>query len=196
MKPNPKHLKVFWNKQNILLLSFLFMITASIGVVAAYLTGYDGHVDYTFSRTEVTCQTVNDYNNIAVQNTCQTPVHIRVKVITNYRLKLGNGTYGNLFYADPVLGTDYTITFNLTDWLVGDDGYYYYRYPVAPGATTAQLVTGLSVPPGGTPEGYEFRVEYLAEAIQTTPDGLPAFQAWGATVDGNNNITGATGFVE
>ncbi len=193
MKMQPKHLKSFWSKKNIFLVSLILVLTVGLGITFAWLTGSDDETDYLFAGVEATCQTVNSYNNIAVQNTCDISEHIRVKMITNYRKQLENNTYGNLFYTEPVHGTDYTITFNETDWVRGDDGYYYYRYPVAPNATTAQLVTSFNVLTN-PPEGYELRVEYLCEAIQVIPNGRPATEAWGAMVDGNNNITGASGF--
>ncbi len=189
MKIQPKHLKSFWNKKNILFVSLALIFTTSLGIMAAWLTGYDGDVAHPFDGAYVTCQTVNSYNNIAVVNTSNVNAHIRVRVVVHYREKLADGTYGNLFYSEPA-ATDYTITYNLTDWVQGDDGYYYHKAPVAPGVTTPQLVTGFSLYTN-PPPGYEFRVEYLAEAIQSDPNGKPATEAWKAHVDENNHITGA-----
>ena len=196
MNQKPKHLQSFWNKKNILFVSLALILAACLGVTTAWLTGKDGSGAYSFDGAYVTCQVTDSYNNATVTNTGNVNAHIRVKVITHYREKLGNGIYGNLFWSEPVLGTDYSIDYNLTDWVKGNDGYYYYRYPVAPDTKTARLVTNFSlINSGGVPsDAYELRVEYLAEAIQSDPGGAPAKEAWKAHVDGNNHITGADGF--
>ena len=173
----------------------ILIFSISLGAVAAWLTANHGKAQYNFSGVYVTCEMANSYYDAAVKNTGNTTAHIRVNVIINYRrqIKDENGNtigYGTLFPQPPVYGTDYTLDINHNDWVQGADGYYYYKYPVAPGATTTNLITGFDLK-GGTPKGYEFRFEYLCEAIQSDPNGTPAAQAWGATVDGNNHITGA-----
>lgn len=194
MKLQPQHLKPFWTQKNILFVSFALLLAVGIGITTAWLSGYDAGGAFRFEDAMVQCQTVNSYDNIAVQNTDEVFAHIRVKAIVHYREKLSDGTYGSLYPQPAVEGSDYTFTINTTDWVKGDDGYYYYRSPLAPGATTPQLVNGINLDFNGVPEGYEMRIEYLAEAIQSDPSGRPAQQAWGATIDGNNRITGASGF--
>ncbi len=198
MSLQPKHLKSFWSKKNILFVSLALIFVIGIGATVAWLTGYDGDITYSFGGAEVPCQVVNSYNNAAVQNIGNVNAHIRVRVIVHYRKKIldanGNITgYGALFPQPPLWGTDYAIDYNLTDWVQGSDGYYYHKTPVAPGATTPQLVTGFHLYTNA-PEGYELRVEYLAEAIQSDPNGQPATEAWKAYVDENNHITGADEF--
>ena len=70
---------------------------------------------------------------------------------------------------------DYTIELNLKDeadnviWIEGSDGYYYYKYPVAPKASTAILIKTCSPIATQTPEGYGLNVEILGSAIQSVP---------------------------
>ena len=194
MNLKPQHLKSVWNKKTVLFVSLALIFAACLGVTAAWLSDKDLGATHSFGPAQVSCQVVNSYDNAAVQNTDTVNEHIRVKIIVHYREKLAGGGYGSLWPQPAVEGSDYTFTYNLNDWVQGADGYFYCKAPVAPGATTPQLINGVSPDFSRVPAGYEMRIEYLAEAIQSDPNGRPATEAWKATVDGNNYITGAQGF--
>ena len=71
-----------------------------------------------------------------------------------------------------------TMDFDTDNWSVGNDGYFYYTLPVAPGASTEGSLLTCTVKYPNNPE-YTLSVEILAEAIQSVPeDAVKA--AWGA----------------
>ena len=72
---------------------------------------------------------------------------------------------------------DYQLELNIgNNWIPGTDGFYYYKEPVAPDASTAgSLLTCKAVYP--TNPEYTLSVEILATAIQSTPANA-ARNAW------------------
>lgn len=100
---------------------------------------------------------------VTVTNTGSVPAYVRIKV-----------------QIDPtqVLALDPSLDFNTTDWGL-NNGYYYYRNPLAVGATTTALFTNVTIPTTWDSASYEnlsFQVLLDAQAIQaknitvTTPD--------------------------
>ncbi len=198
MKLQPKHLKSFWNKKNILFVSLVLMVAIGMGVTTAWLSGYAAPTDYVFKGTFVDCDAtivVNEsgtYEQTFVTNTGEVPAYVRVALIGNYREDLGNGTYGTLHYALPESALDYLVEMNAADWLLGYDSFFYYKKPILPGEQTTSLFTSFTlINNGNPPAGYTFRLEASAEAIQSIPDTQPVTNAWKVTVDENKYITGA-----
>lgn len=201
MNQKPKHLQSLWNKKFILFCSFALILALGLGFTIAWLSGSAGPASYNMEGVHVSCKMVNDYYNPAVENQGNIESYIRVAMVVNYRKKPASGEteYGVLFPQKPVEGSDYKIAYNTSpynqdDWLKGADGYYYYKYPVAPGGVTTQLINNV-YDIYGTPDGYELRLEYLCEAVQAVPDGRAVIEAWGATLNGRN-IESVTGIVQ
>ena len=114
--------------------------------------------------------------------------YIRAAVVVNWMD--GNG---NVLGQKPVAGTDYSISFTTgSGWTLGDDGYWYYSERVAPGASTAILISECKPVDGKTPEGYYLNVHILAQAIQA--DGTIEYQAGSSSTaidDAWNNAAAA-----
>ena len=117
-------------------------------------------------------------------------VYIRVKLVVNYQ-----NNDGNVYYVAPAEGTDYTVAQDSNAKWIQSGDYYYYTQPVTPGnQTTAVPVTVTFTPvteEGNVTnqyDGYTLTVQYLAEAIQSTPINA-VIDTWNATVDSNGSIT-------
>ncbi len=212
MEWKARHLKPFWNKKNILLVSLLLIFGITAGVTFAWLTGFDGSKSYTLQGAYVDCDTTFTATqrsaSATVTNTGNADAYIRVELICHYREKLGSNQYGTLFYTQPKFDStcpctsatidssscncDYTFTINTEAWVQGDDGYYYHKQPVTTTNKTEELFTDFAIRSGSAPNGYEFRIEVLGTAIQADPDGEAAIDAWGVTIE-NGVITAATG---
>ena len=118
-------------------------------------------------------------------------VYIRVKLVVNYQ-----NDDGNVYYVAPVLRTDYTIEQGSdTKWIQSGD-YYYYTQSVTPGNSTTAVPVTVTFKPVTDSEGnetnqyagYTLTVQYLAEAVQSTPTNAVT-ESWNATVDSNGLIT-------
>ena len=173
------------NKAALLVMSILLLIGMTVGGTAALLLTKTEPETNTFQISYVTCKvnTRGSGSTIDVTNPGATSAYIRAAVVVNWM-----DADGNVRGIAPT-AEEYALILNTGDWAYYADGYYYYTAAVAPGATTNDLVTAVSVN-AAAPEGYELAVQVTAEAIQATGDtddgAVPAYQdAWGITGLGN-----------
>ncbi len=159
------------NKKLIALsLALVSLLLVAVGSTAAYLFTKTEPVKNVFDPAYVTCEVVETFDtvnniktNVGVKNTSDIPVYIRAAVVVNWV-----DANGAISAKAPVLGTDYSIAYDLANgWAIGSDGYYYYASPVAVGGTTSSLIT--EAKPSSVKEGYTIAIEILAEAIQSEP---------------------------
>lgn len=106
------------------------------------------------------------------------PVYVRAEIVLTWK-----DSNGSVFFSQPVLNTDYTLTLNTTDWEKGANGNYYYcKTPTESGRKTPALITHCEQITD-MPE-YTLNVEILTQTVQavgTTDTGnVPAWKdAWG-----------------
>ena len=156
------------------LLGCLALISVTlVGTTAAFLTVSTEPAENIFDPSTVSCRVDEEFDgtektNVTVSNTGDTEAYIRAAVVVTWK----DTVNGNVYAKAPVKQTDYTIELNTVDWFCGMDGFYYYKYPVAPqaenGATTP-LITSCKAIADKTPDGYGLNVEILASAIQSVP---------------------------
>lgn len=91
-------------------------------------------------------------------------VHVEISAVDQF---------GNPIDFDP---SDLDIDFNLEDWELRSDGYYYYKKPLAPGETTTPLFThvAFSSALGNRYQGAVFSVKLFAEATEIPPENVPS----------------------
>ena len=162
----------------VLLIAVLLLIGTAVGSTAAFLVTKTGPVVENFAYAQVSCQVTRSGSALAVQNTGTAQAYIRASYAVNWR----DGE-GNIAAAVP---EDYSYVLDKNpQWEKGEDGYFYYPAPVAPGDETPSLLT-CSVSCPVDPE-YTLSVEVVAEAIQSNP-AEAAEEAWGVTVS-NGKLT-------
>ena len=153
----------------VLLIAVLLLITTAVGSTAAFLVTKTEPVVENFAYAQVSCQVTD---TMGVKNTGTAQAYIRASYAVNWR----DGE-GKIAAAAPK-GYSYDLEEN-PQWEKGEDGYFYYPYPVDPGGEAPSLLTcRVSCPED--PE-YTLSVEVVAEAIQSNPAGA-AEEAWGVTV--------------
>lgn len=151
-----------------LVAALTLILVLAIGGTIAWLTDSTTSVVNTFTPGEVTCEVVETVeNNIksaaAVKNTGNIPAYIRVAVVANTVDAQGNIT-GAYNVSNNLDTTD--------NWTLGNDGYYYYKGIVQPGAVTDGNLLKDSIDLTG------IQVTILASAIQSTPVDA-VYDAWG-----------------
>lgn len=153
----------------VLLIAVLLLITTAVGSTAAFLVTKTEPVEEAFAYAQVSCQVTDA---LAVQNTGTAQAYIRASYAVNWLDGEGHiaAAVPENYSCDPV---------ETPQWEKGEDGYFYYPYPVAPGGETPSLLT-CSVSRPENPE-YTLSVEVVAEAIQSNP-AEAAEDAWGVTV--------------
>lgn len=172
------------------LLVFMLVILLGFGSVAgsiAYLTRSSSQTNiFTVGEVQVSIQETfppgsNVKSNVSVVNQGNVPAYIR-GALAIYWID----SEGNILPEIPVSGVDYTIEINDSDWILGDDGLYYYTLPVAPDQQTANLIqtlTALKTDPDCT-----LVADILTQAIQSTPYRA-ASSAWSVIVSADGSIT-------
>lgn len=149
-----------------LILSLCLIFALAVGTTFALLKANTAPVTNTFkaATSEIKIEEKTDNgikSEICVKNEGTATSYVRVKLVCNWVDKDGNVS------ATPVPAP--TITNN--DWFV-KDGIYYYKMPVGPKDSTANLLQeGNPIKqPEDAPDGYHLEVTVLAESIQAAPD--------------------------
>ena len=155
----------------VLLIAVLLLVSTAVGSTAAFLVTKTEPVEEAFAYAQVSCQVTD---TMGVKNTGTAQAYIRASYAVNWR----DGE-GHIAAAAPE-GYSSGLEENPQGaWTEGEDGYFYYPYPVDPGDEAPSLLT-CSVSRPEDPE-YTLSVEVVAEAIQSNP-AEAAEDAWGVTV--------------
>lgn len=171
-------------KSGLLLISLVMLIMVGIGGTVAYLLDYTDALVNIFnpSRVEITVNedfAENTKENVTIQNTGNTPVWIRAKVLIYWEDAEGNiisEVPGDYKYEPNSFTQD-------VNW-VQFDGYYYWTAIVPVGGSTKNLINSITADTPSDPQ-YFLRVQILADAVQSAPQEAIQ-QAWGVTIsDGN-----------
>ena len=156
----------------VLLIAVLLLITTAVGSTAAFLVTKTEPVEEAFAYAQVSCQVTRSGNALAVQNTGTAQAYIRASYAVNWLDGEENivAAVPENYSCDPVENLQ---------WEKGEDGYFYYPYPVDPGDEAPSLLT--CSPSYPEEPAYTLSVEVVAEAIQSDPAEAAA-DAWGVTV--------------
>ncbi len=159
----------------------ILSVLATIGSTVAFLIVKTGTVKNVLDPINIQCEV--DDTNYLVKNEGDYAAYIRVAATVNYVQNSGAAVYGQ----PPKASVDYTVSFNNTDWILGSDGFYYHKAPVAPNAFTTELVTDFQILTDNAPDGFEMKVQIIAEAIQCDPVSTVR-DYWNVTIDANKLI--------
>ena len=110
---------------------------------------------------------------VRVKNTGGNPAYIRVQV--QKAIALAADAQGDVD-LDLI-----SLDFDSEKWTLGDDGYYYYNEPLAPGETTAALFNKVTFAAemGNMYQGSKATIKVTAEATQVKNNGATVFDAAG-----------------
>lgn len=169
--------RVRMNRTAVLFMAIIMLIGAVVGSTVAYLITKTGPVENQFTYAGVSCEVTEKFENntkehVQVKNTGSTDAYIRATYVVNWL-----DADGNIVTSVPD-GYSYELEKNPDGtWTEGDDGYFYYLSPVAPGESTPGSLLTCTVTYPENPK-YKLSVEILATAIQSTP-AKAVTEAWG-----------------
>lgn len=177
-----------------LAVSLVLLLVFGVGGTLALLVDETGPLKNLFTPSQVKTEVTETRNgttksDVKVKNTGDTTAWIRAAVVITWQDAEGN-VYGEL----PVANTNYTISYSSTDWLTGNDGFYYYTKPVAAGSETGVLINNCTYV-SGAPEGCSLCVEIVCAGIQYKPASVfkDNWDSSGLTVSGDRLVKkGAT----
>lgn len=159
------------NKIQIVLIILLLNITCFLTVLiaGAYLTSQD-EAENTFTAGNNKSVIVEDYEEVTeldpgdnirkavtVANTGKNSCYIRVLSL----------------FSDKDAEKYAQINYNREDWELKDDGYYYYRYPVAAGESTTELFSRVKIASDFKKEEIKgFEMLIYAESVNVEAGGF------------------------
>lgn len=164
----------FTGKKAVALLAVTIVLAVSmVGATLAFIITKTDALTNIFSPAKVAID-IDDIDGNKIINTGDIPVYVRVAIVANWV----NGS-GEIHSTTP------TVQITLSDernWVKGSDGFYYYKLPVAANdsVTPVNSVTTSDT----APTGYEFQVQILSSAIQSTPTSA-VVEAWTAVTSVN-----------
>lgn len=173
------------NRTAVLLIAVILLISTAVGSTVAFLATKTEPVENSFEYANVSCKVTQncdtDGSIVQVKNTGTISAYIRAAVVANWI-----DVDGNIAASVPE-GYSYDLTCSSGSWVQGNDGFFYYLLPVAPGTLTEGSLLTCTVTCPETPE-YTLSVEVLAEAIQSTPASA-VNEAWNVAVDGDGKLS-------
>ena len=149
-----------------LILSLCLIFALAVGTTVALLKANTAPVTNTFkAATSGTHVDVKDSGNektgIFVTNKGTATSYVRVKLVMNWVSDDGKTISGEPVNIDVNYDTD--------NWFL-KDGIYYYKTPVGPKGSTANLLQeGKPIKQENAPDGCHLEVTVLAESIQAAP---------------------------
>lgn len=171
------------------------MMLVPIKGTSAYVETDAGVLENNFSLLTVPNTINEEFDNIVKKNVKVTNnsgnarAYVRAAVTANWV----NGD-GEVYAEKPVEGEDFEVTWTSEGWVLGKDGYYYYTSMLDPAEVTAVLLTDCNLKDNVVPpEGYNLRVDIMAQTIQAegdeeATDKKPVILAWGSGNGGS--VTG------
>lgn len=184
-------------------LALALVLTVSAGGTLAWLTTHSEGLTNTFTPAKIEGEVKETFenpfdtkSNVYIQNTSDVPVYVRVALVPTWtKAETVENVTKYVPVAEPVTGTDVSIDgvnwdkFKPTDsdWVQGNDGYYYYTKPLAAkdsdGSTTPNLFNVANAVPK---DGYHMNLQVLLQMIQAEPADAVK-DAWKAGVSDVSN---------
>lgn len=173
------------NKKKILLVMLSILLLISLSLSFAYLlTKSEKKNTFVIGTVDPEIKEEFDGTNkikkdVYVKNNGNVSVYVRVGLIYSFE-----DSNGNILSEEPVLDTDYTIDFSdSSNWLLGSDGYYYYKTKVGENEKTDILIEECK-----QIKNYDdktFNVEILVQTLQAEPQRAVT-DAWDININNGN----------
>lgn len=185
-------------KKAAVILAVIVIISLGVGSVFAYLkwsAGAENSFTAASSKTpDITESFDSNVKTDVAVNVGDTgySVYVRAAVVATWV-----NSKGDVLSQKPSAAKrDYDISLNMTDWFLGDDGYYYHKYAVNSGGSTAALIEScrpLKAAPTENGEDYTLDVKIISQTIQaagSTDNGeISAVEdAWGVRVSDDKSL--------
>lgn len=182
-KHRHRYSKRLCRKYAALVISLALIFIVGIGSTVAYILTHTDPVKNTFVPAAASCEIEENFDgdvktDVKVKNTGSADAYVRASIVVTWV-----DESGNVSSQAPVLGTDYTMTLDLTNgWVRFDDGFYYYTKALAPSAETSSLIDECKMADSAVvPNGCHLSVEIIASAIQAEPASAVS-DMWGVVI--------------
>ncbi len=152
------------------LASLVLLAGVAVGSTMAFLVAQTEGKENVFTQAKTTAvidEVIEDgvKKDVKVTNTGDITAYIRATVIISWV----DPDDSSMVYAGmPAEGTDYEMTIPVdSQWVKGNDGFWYYTQPIAAGDFTGVLLTDCKpLETANIPDGASLSVEILAQSVQ------------------------------
>lgn len=176
-------------KRLILVFTLVLIVAIAASSTIAWFTAQSVTLTNSFGVAEVACEIDEDFDdnikrNVRVQNTGTMEAYIRVALIP----LVIDGS--NVVFPTSSELEDIIMDLNDTEWVRGDDEYYYCLTPIDPSGYTPILINECRIAPSSN---YNFELQIVAQAIQALPilpplpSLPPVVEAWSPCVTAVNS---------
>lgn len=173
--------------RSLIITMFILIIILAVSFTVAFLMKTSSNTN-NLVLGNVTPQLVETFTpankikeNVYVRNNGNIDIYVRVALVFSFE-----DNDDNILIDEPVEDDDYTISFsNSTKWVLGADGYYYYKEKISPNSITDILVNSCTSIKNYTDRTFNFDV--VVESIQADP-ARAVTDAWGISVLNNGNL--------
>ena len=177
-------MKRSYRKTLVLLIAAAMLLTMSVGSTAALLQVSSDPVENVFMAVKVDTKINETFNNsekssITVENKQaddNMDVYVRVAVV-------GNWVKDGKIVEKWTLPDDYI---NTTNWVIGNDGFYYYKQVLEVGTSTENLLAK-TITQATRADDAKLEVTVVHQAIQYLPTSAVK-EAWGVNVATDGTI--------
>ena len=189
----------------VLVIAAALALVTAIGGTMAWLTTHSEGLTNTFTPADIKGTIVEDFSDkttkkdVKIQNDSDVPVYVRVALVPTWtKAETVENVTKYVPVAEPVGNDDVIIDDQNwgsfvpaadSNWVKGNDGYYYYTKPLAAkdsdGSTTPYLFNVANAVPK---DGYHMNLQVLLQMIQAEPASAVT-QAWGVTVNADGTIS-------
>ena len=170
-------------KTAVVAVAVILAVVLAVGGTVAYLTTHTQELTNIFSPSTVQAEVkVGNADGVyTIRNDGDVEAYLRVAIVANW---LDNSIVDDLLGDSTIHWKQPEFTVTASDnWDLGDDGFYYYKNPVAAQTDIADKLTVTLNNGESAPTGYKFSVQVIAEAIQSEP-AQAVIEAWDVTVSG------------
>lgn len=172
-------------KTTVVAVAVILAVVLAVGGTVAYLTTHTQELTNIFSPSTVMAKVEGGDDNgvYTIRNDGDVEAYLRVAIVANW---LDNSIVDDLLGDSTIHWKQPGFTVTASDnWDLGDDGFYYYKNPVAAQTDIDDTLTVTLNDSETAPNGYKFSVQVIAEAIQSEPTDA-VIEAWGVSVDATN----------
>lgn len=167
-----------------ILVIFLIMVISGISLTIAFLVRQDSTSNQ-FMLGVVTPEIIEIFDtenkvkrDVAIKNSGNVPIYIRTLITIYFK-----DNEGNVLADAPVGNLDYQLTLSTSaNWILSEEGYYYYKTPINPDDLTDVLIEECK-----ELKAYDDKilvVDVIAQAIQAEPEKA-AEEAWNVNIVNN-----------
>ena len=174
-------------KKALILESILIVLLGISSITYAFLSKTNTNTNTLVlgTVTPVIMETFDSTNKIKedvyIKNNGNIDIYVRVALVFSFE-----DSNGVILSEEPIEDDDYTITFSSsTNWVLGSDGYYYYKDKIPANSRTDILIDSCENIKNYTDKS--FTLDIVVQGIQASPSSSVT-EAWGVSVV-NNRIS-------